>query len=179
MESGQLGAERSVPAPVLGCLQALEECCVLVRALGAERYRHAAQGRSSIGAHGRHVLDHFLCFLRGWEEGTVDYDARDRNPGLESDPALFLDEADRIAAGLGQVAAAGMTAPVRVRQIPAKRAAAVEVPSTVERELLFLMSHTVHHVALMELMAAMLGVTTAAPVGVAYSTMDYRSRQGA
>src|SRR6266481_6918125 len=39
---------------------------------------------ASLGAHYRHVLDHFLCLAEGIRTGQVNYDQRRRNPQLES-----------------------------------------------------------------------------------------------
>src|SRR3954469_15730295 len=39
---------------------------------------------ASIGAHYRHVLDHFFCFTEALWDGEVNYDRRARNPELET-----------------------------------------------------------------------------------------------
>src|SRR6266446_6858946 len=39
---------------------------------------------ASLGAHYRHVLDHFLCLAEGIRTGQVNYDERRQNPQLES-----------------------------------------------------------------------------------------------
>jgi len=41
---------------------------------------------STIGGHVRHNLDHFLCLQAGLHSGIVDYDARDRDEFLETNP---------------------------------------------------------------------------------------------
>ncbi|MEM9161348.1 MAG: hypothetical protein AAGB46_20060, partial [Verrucomicrobiota bacterium] len=40
---------------------------------------------SSIGAHARHVLDHYGSVIRGLDTGVVDYDARERSTSVEKD----------------------------------------------------------------------------------------------
>jgi hypothetical protein len=50
------------------------------------------------------------------------------------------------------------------------------VRTNVERELLFLSSHTIHHIAIMSLLAERVGMTVPADLGVAFSTASYEER---
>lgn len=43
-------------------------------------------GQASIGAHVRHSLNLFACFLRGLPDAVIDYDDRSREARLECDP---------------------------------------------------------------------------------------------
>ena len=44
--------------------------------------------RASPGAHLRHCLDAYRCFLRDQPSGRVDYDCRQRDPEVERDPSV-------------------------------------------------------------------------------------------
>ncbi|MEO1368547.1 MAG: hypothetical protein AAFX50_15340, partial [Acidobacteriota bacterium] len=52
------------------------------------RDRH---GHASVGAHLRHVLDAYRCFLSGLRDARVDYDARQRDPGVEAERSRALE----------------------------------------------------------------------------------------
>ena len=63
---------------------------------GALYHCDPAESRASIGAHFRHVLDHYTSFFTGLALGRIDYDARARDAALEADPALASATAQRI-----------------------------------------------------------------------------------
>ena len=70
--------------------------CALLGSVSREVYSRREDGPhgSSIGAHYRHIVDHFLCLLDGIRTGQIDYDQRRRSPELESsaDVALLTTE---------------------------------------------------------------------------------------
>ena len=71
-------------------ISVLQQGCIFLDLVGDEIYARALDGTgdgrpgSSLGAHYRHVLDHFLCLAEGIRTGQVNYDQRRRNPQLES-----------------------------------------------------------------------------------------------
>jgi uncharacterized damage-inducible protein DinB len=146
---------------------------------GALYQPEPGQGHAPIGAHFRHVLDHYTAFFAGLALGRIDYDARAREAALESDPARATAAAQRIIEQLERIAPGLAAQPVQVNTA----VATVEhgrphwADSTVGRELAFLMSHTVHHYALIALHARQRGVELGDDFGVAPSTIEYRSTQ--
>jgi len=127
----------------------------------------------------RHCLDHFDAFVLGIPSGVVDYDDRDRDPRLEQDLDFALAKLEDLRHALGLLCSSDMAVPLVVQQVPAPGAEKVRVPSCVERELLFLMSHTIHHLALMKLLAEMQGATLPTDLGVAYSTIAHQQSESA
>src|SRR6266571_8021433 len=63
----------------------LNQGCALLDNVDDESYSRKEEGPwgSSIGAHYRHVLDHFLCLIEGLWDGEINYDQRSRSPELE------------------------------------------------------------------------------------------------
>src|SRR5258708_10979176 len=63
----------------------LEHGCIFLDRIGDETYGRPLEGEfaASLGAHYRHVLDHFLCLAEGIRTNEVNYDQRRRNPQLE------------------------------------------------------------------------------------------------
>ncbi|HHN75482.1 MAG TPA: hypothetical protein ENK10_09665 [Acidobacteria bacterium] len=157
------------------CLQQGRE---LLAGLSTELYsRCVLTGASgSVGGQFRHCIDYYHCLLRGAASARIDYDRRERNPALEQDPAAareaLADLERRLAEIDGDLAC-------RVVEVKADRfgvgaAARSEwVGSTLERELLFLLSHTVHHFALIGLMLRQLGAPVDPTFGVAPSTLEH------
>ena len=138
----------------------------------------SATGRPpSIGAHFRHVLDHYFAFFNGLQEGRIDYDRRDRDPEIEADLHAARAAADRIEAALRALLPATIQAPILVNVAVATEAHGEPLweHSTVQRELAFLLSHTVHHYALISLHARRYGVELGEEFGVAPSTLEYRA----
>ena len=78
----------------------LQQGCIFLDRIGDETYARPLEGEfaASLGAHYRHVLDHFLCLMEGIRTGQVNYDQRRRNPQLESSVAyarLVTEGSDR------------------------------------------------------------------------------------
>ena len=149
--------------------------------MGAAHFLTSARPDASpIGAHFRHVLEHYHAFLEGLEEGRVDYDARPRDRRLEEDPDLAVAAAEQVVVRLEELAGRP-----RWRQLfinSASEAGAADAhdwtASTVGRELAFLLSHTIHHYALIRLLAYDHGVRLDADFGVAPSTLKHRELSG-
>ena len=155
-----------------GCLEVCRRCRELVTAV-----RSVDPDRSiyrALGPHLRHCLDHLVALLRGLPDGVVDYDARDRDPDIEADPQRFLAALDDAESGLRALGGLDASRPLEVLQLPAPGAAPMSVRSTLARELVFLSSHTIHHLALMVLVAHSEGVDVEDRFGVAFSTAAHR-----
>lgn len=146
--------------------------------LGAERYAGAGlpPGLSPIGAHVRHVLEHYRMFLEGMVAGAVDYDARSRDRRLEVEPEAAVAAAEVVIGALGTIPATRLAAPITVTANVVRDGSSVPewTGTTVQRELMYLLSHTVHHYALISLLARDLGVALPADFGVAPSTLAHR-----
>lgn len=135
-------------AAVRGCLDACDRCERVINALTPEIYAGALPGRHPVGSHLRHTLEHFQCFFAGLDEGLVDYDARARDEELERSIGRFREQLSAIRSALKNLRADSLSRTLRVRQIAALDADPGTCDSTVERELVFLSSHTIHHLAL-------------------------------
>lgn len=149
----------------------------LLSTLDPDQYGPPGDGSSGIGAHLRHCLDAYRCFLGGWRDGRVDYDARERDPRLENEVAAGRDAVAAVKASLAEVPADAADAEVRVRH----DAAAYDDPeswsrSTVAREMQFLLSHTIHHYALIAFTLRSRGIDVDPAFGVAPSTLEHRER---
>ncbi len=131
---------------------------------------------SSVGGHLRHCLEHYLSFLDGMEDGKIDYDRRNRDEVLETRTAIAGEMIDRISSALHELLVADPPVGVLVKM----DCGGDEIewqPSTTGRELQFLVSHTVHHFAMIGGICRALEVGLEEDFGVAPSTVRHRAGQ--
>lgn len=127
-----------------------------------------------VGPHFRHCIDFYDCFLAGLDLQCVDYDARGRSAAVESAPEPALAALHRIRGRLDELGAEDRE--VRVRE-DAVTGQGEWTRSTVNRELLFLLSHTIHHYALIALLLRQGGIDVPADFGFAPSTLEHEKHQ--
>lgn len=135
-------------------------------------------GASSVGAHYRHHLEHVQLLLTGCASGVVDYDRRARELRLETDRAYALERTAELMAQLEGLDAAALARPLQVVHRSCVSDDEGDRPtcaSTLERELLFVLSHAVHHYALMNVVAQLLGQQTDRTIGIMPSTLVYQA----
>jgi uncharacterized damage-inducible protein DinB len=155
----------------------LDQGLEMLRALDDGVYgRSAPGGRASAGAHLRHVVDYYRCFLGGLAGRRIDYDARDRDPDVESSTGSAAAAIAAIVEGLEKLTpdAAATAVEVKVDSAAAAGTGLIWSRSSVARELQFLLSHTVHHYALIAMTLRSAGVELGDDFGVAPSTLEYR-----
>jgi hypothetical protein len=112
-----------------------------------------------VGAQFRHCLDFYACFLRGAAASRVDYALRDRDRRVEVDRSHAIRRFETTIRALSELDPACCEEPLHVRLDPPFDPCEPNYErgwcgSSVGRELQFLLSHTIHHYALV---AQMLG----------------------
>ncbi|HEU5245641.1 MAG TPA: DinB family protein [Candidatus Udaeobacter sp.] len=133
---------------------------------------------STVGGHYRHCLDHFKSLLLGLDAGEINYDRRERNSWIENDRAFALLETHRILHAFGSVPTPFLKCPINVRsKINYELDVAPLIGSTVGRELVYAVAHTIHHYALIAVICGILEVPLPAGFGVAPSTLKYHADQ--
>ena len=151
----------------------------LLRKLDDDLFTRSVGGRfrGGVGSQFRHCIDFYECLLRGLEnEGLVDYAARSREHRLETQRTAAADRLEQITDRLAAIDPDSLTRPLKVRSeqpVP-------DIPewcgSTLHRELQFLVSHTVHHYALIVALLGRLGYELEpehANFGIAPSTLEH------
>jgi uncharacterized damage-inducible protein DinB len=124
----------------------------------------------SVGGHVRHCLDHVRALELAIETGLVQYDARERETRVEHDRTLawsLLLSARRRVASLPESV---LARPVVVRTRLIAGSAPVDVLSSLEREVSFVIAHTVHHCATIAVLAGLEPEQVPERFGVAPST---------
>jgi uncharacterized damage-inducible protein DinB len=165
-----LALQTAAPASSLDRL--LSELAALVGGLPAEVYcsRFAAPHSGSIGEHVRHCLDHVSALLLVDGSRTLSYDHRDRGTAVESDPAAAVRRMRHLQDALETWAMRSLDEPIRVASMLSADGDAVSGWSTLARELAFVVSHTIHHQAMIGLLLATRGYAVPTRFGHAPST---------
>jgi len=167
-------SDQTLPDLVLkqACSHCIEQCIEVVQVLPRQSYACASRPSSAIGTHVRHIIERFGCLLDGMVSGLVDYDARARSAALELDAELALACLQDLCARLASLESdAGKT--LQVSETVDENLPPVVLSSTLERELLSLVSHTIHHLAIIALLARSTGVVLPEEVGKAPSTLRF------
>jgi hypothetical protein len=127
------------------------------------------------GAHLRHILEFYQCFLEGLESSHIDYDARRRDDTIESNRDAASAAIRSIIRALETSRELHQERIIWVRMEDADSHAAGEgfMESSISRELQVLSSHTVHHFALIAITLRMHGVEIDSDFGMAPSTLRY------
>lgn len=160
---------------VLANLHFLSQAERLVAPLDDPLFSKPAEGfyRSTIGGHLRHCLDHYDSFSNGLAERKVDYDQRMRLPELESKTRKALAKIREVSAALKSLSE-GSAATTLLIKMDCGLSTVAWQTSTVGRELQFLVSHTVHHFAMIGGICREFGVELESEFGVAPSTIRHR-----
>jgi hypothetical protein len=157
--------------------EVLEQGEALLAGLSDPQYAGIRQG-VSVGAHYRHSLEHFKILFEAVHGGTVDYDRRERDRDLETDRMVAL----RVTRDLRQAArffaALPPTRAIEVRyKISYAAPGACAATSTVGREVMYAVSHAVHHYALISAICRGHGLPVPEDFGMAPSTIAYRDEE--
>lgn len=128
---------------------------------------------SAAGGHFRHIHDYYRCFLNGLEGGRVDYDHRERDVRFETDLEFASQELRRTIARLVEIVGRDDELVVKMDADHSPGAPDPWSKSTVMRELRFLLSHTIHHYALIAMILKVQGFECGSGFGVAPSTLEY------
>ncbi len=131
---------------------------------------HAFTG--TIGSHTRHVIEFYKQLLKAEENSNIDYDSRERNSEIETDKATALQIIDSIISHF-QSSTFDFSLNYTVTSNH------TVYSSSLGRELTYLAEHTVHHLALIRMIAEAAGYefNKAEKFGIAESTQRFRQSQ--
>jgi len=127
---------------------------------------------SSIGAHLRHCLEHYQCLIDGWQQNRIDYASRKRDVTIETNRKTARNVVGSMIAFFAEVADSNLEERVEVLEEEDNKL----TNSSLRRELQFLLSHTVHHYAMIGMMAEIRGIQTPDKFGIAPSTLRHHQR---
>ena len=158
MELQPLRARSSVP-PSWALWRLLDELESLLNEVATEVYcaRFATEVSGSVGEHVRHCLDHISALLAADPSNTLSYDRRHRGTAVETDPAEGLRQILQLKSALDAWSTRTLDEPIRVTSMISPSGDGVTGWSTLARELAFVVSHTIHHQAIIGILLAIHG----------------------
>lgn len=126
-----------------------------------------------IGSHVRHCLDHATALLQGLDDGVVDYDRRRRGSDLEIDRRCAFDAISDLIQGLRTIGGGDLERELTVWSAVDSSGRALATRSTLAREIVFVLSHTIHHHAMIAGAARRLGADVPHQFGYAPATIAF------
>lgn len=172
---------KTEPRILRAALTVLDQGERLLEAVSPESYTEKlpVAFNASIGEHYRHCLDHFTSFHRALDHSVVDYDARDRDPRLETDAAFARQLTRQLRASLETLSPEMLTRAIAVRtEVSYDSGEPPVTQSSLGRELAYVIAHAIHHYALIAVMARLSGVWLDADFGLAPSTAAFEKAGG-
>ena len=126
--------------------------------------------QSSIGAHYRHIIEHYQCFFSQFDaDEVINYDARQRNIQIETDIQYGLQQLRLIHSRL-----TNFRCDDKREILVADEHCDYQMRSSLSRELMFLIGHTEHHSAMIAAMLRMSGHGVDEQFGVANATINHQ-----
>jgi len=167
--------DKSTSSPIGGIVLLLRELSTVMEGLNDEQYacKQEAVFGGSIGGHVRHSLDHVQSIIDAMQTGRLDYDHRLRGTKVESDRWVALDVIRRLIGQLTGAQHDTADCELTLRSIVSAEKDLVEVSTTLSRELIYVLSHTVHHNAMIAAMTRTLGGWVPQRFGFAPSTLAH------
>jgi hypothetical protein len=129
----------------------------------------------SIGQHARHIIEFYQCLFNGNANGKINYDSRNRDLRIESDLEYALNNINILVEQLG-ASYADLSISLEVSIGFGNH---TTVTTTFQRELTYLIEHTIHHLAIINIAINELFPLINVPkhFGVAFSTIQFQHNQ--
>ncbi len=157
-------------------IASLKELVRVIQDLPEEAYSASSPllNKGTIGQHVRHIIEFYQCLENGLSSGVVNYDLRKRDLILEVDrqSAILAIESSCVF-----FESAFTSVPLQLEQ--KINDVMVQLPTTLERELLYNIEHAIHHLAIFRIVIEQelnLGNVLNEGFGVAQSTLEYRNQ---
>jgi uncharacterized damage-inducible protein DinB len=128
---------------------------------------------SSIGAHVRHCLDHVRSLLDAAEDGRLNYDHRRRGTAVENSRIAAIESIQSLVAELESLPPTMEQQCIRISVMMCCDGVPFDVPTSLGREMAYVLAHTIHHNALIAAMIKTLGGWLPDHFGYAPSTVRH------
>lgn len=132
---------------------------------------------SGVGRHARHVIDYYQALQSGLPGRHIDYNIRRRGSAIETDPVVLLERIKDLCAWGSNVI---LEEDINIRvdsEISCEVSCTYSFNSTIGREFLYIIDHSVHHIAHIGLMLKQYGFSLDPVFGLAPSTSSFLRQQ--
>lgn len=157
--------------------ETLEQVILLINCCSDQEYCQLfPHAQSSVGMHVRHILDHFIAFKNGLDSDLINYNIRNRESQIECDRGVGLAQVKGYYTWFCDQDFDDKSVFIESEiSISATQNEIIE--SRLSRELVYLINHTIHHVAYAGLGAKQLGIKIDSTLGVAPGTATHLRTQ--
>ena len=158
--------------PVQPLAALLQQMRSMIERMDDDTYVAPPPGRTSsgVGGHVRHCLDHVGALVNATRSGVVEYDRRRRGTDVESRRLAAIDQIAQLTERLAGLDTSMLDEPLLVETQIDPSGAMILTRSSVCREVAFVISHTIHHNAIVAQLLAGRAVTLDARFGLAPAT---------
>ncbi|MDK8462314.1 DinB family protein [Marinobacter sp. SS13-12] len=158
---------------------AINQLAELLFVVPGQLYRQTfgAKNQHVIGKHVRHIIDHYMALLTAAHRqsaGPLDYEKREREERLELDNHAACNKLLAIINSLGRLAEVPQNTLLTMEHLSDEQRRTVS--TSIDRELVFLASHTIHHMAIIAMLAEQGGVEVSDGFGVHPSTLRHQQQ---
>lgn len=128
-------------------IQQLKGLCSILQGVSTTQYQQVADmpHTPTVGRHARHIIEHYAQLLRGLDEGIINYGLREREVRLEQCPNFAIDTMHTLESRLLELGSPFSHPLVLVSE-------GQRLATNLARELDYLFSHTVHHIAIIHIL---------------------------
>jgi len=159
------------------CRQNLKDIYDLLGKLNEIQYQQKSPllSGSSIGEHVRHILEFYLCMIKGPQNGYVNYDNRNRNIELETNSKYAQETIHNISKEL-MIMDLNLDV-VLEGNLSVNDIGKVSIPTSILREMAFCLDHSIHHQAMIKIALKEQNSENLIDeeFGVAHSTLRHRN----
>jgi hypothetical protein len=162
---------------VLANIEVVDQSIELLSQLTEQQYLYRALPylESSIGEHTRHNIDLYIAIMEPKDNGLIDYDVRHRGSVVESDRQQAIAKFTQIKQWLLALTEQQIVSTTLIKtEVSIKDTCCATLRSSMERELVFVASHTTHHLALMKVAAICCDAQVDKNLGYAPATTTYQ-----
>ena len=162
----------ALAAPVQPLFGLLVQMRTMIERMDDDAYAMPAPGRTSggVGGHVRHCLDHIGALMHATRSGIVEYDRRLRGTEVETCRMAALHQIGALAGDLARLDASVLDEPLLGESQIDPSGTMMLTRSSVCREVAFVVSHTIHHNAIVAQLLAGRDVDLDARFGLAPAT---------
>ncbi|MCB0600819.1 MAG: hypothetical protein KDC28_06310 [Saprospiraceae bacterium] len=157
----------------------LQDALIYLRQIDRHTYSQPISllSNSTIGQHTRHFIEFYQCLISQSEPGCINYDLRKRDKSIEEDPGVAAQQIIEIMLELQHedwTKECSIEADYGLGQPKG-----ILIPTSLERELMYNIEHTIHHLALIKVGLKLIYPDLELPhhFGVAPSTIKYQQAQ--
>lgn len=156
----------------------LHDLAHVIELLNDAQYTQKPVGviHSSIGGHVRHCLDHVSSLVSAARTGVLDYDHRERGTPIESDRYVTIAAIAMLIDRLRAIRPADHDRPLAIRMLVSADGEPLTLVTSLGREAAYVVSHTIHHEAIISAMVTTLGGWIPERFGYAPSTIAHMQR---